>query len=82
MHAHHATTPPIQDNSFLVEEAYNQEPGVVQTIQTYTRLAGTGDWAYSLTQEWPVPDIRNQLSVSSAPSEALHLTCGGIGRQL
>jgi hypothetical protein len=53
---------PIQDNSFLVEEAYNQEPGVVQTIQTYARVAGTGDWAYTLTQEWPVPDIKNQLS--------------------
>ena len=53
---------PIQDNSFLVEEAYNQEAGVVQTIQTYARIAGTGDWAYTLTQEWPVPDIKHQLS--------------------
>lgn len=53
---------PIQDNSFLLEEAYNQERGVVQTIQTYTRVVGTGDWAYTLTQEWPVPDERNQLS--------------------
>src|SRR5512144_2099823 len=41
-----AAPPPIQDNSFLVEEAYNQDPGVVQTIQTYARVAGTGDWAY------------------------------------
>ncbi len=54
--------PQIQDNSFLIEEAYNQEPGVVQTIQTYARVAGTGDWAYTLTQEWPVPDEKNQLS--------------------
>ena len=53
---------PIQDNSFLVEEAYNQDPGVVQTIQTYARVAGTGDWAYSLTQEWPVPSLKHQLS--------------------
>jgi hypothetical protein len=29
---------PIQDNSFLAEEAYNQEPGVVQHIQTFTHL--------------------------------------------
>lgn len=58
-----AQTPaPIQDNSFFIEEAYNQERGVVQTIQTFTRVAGTGDWAYTLTQEWPVPDERNQLS--------------------
>ncbi len=55
---------PIQDNSFLLEEAYNQEAGVVQTIQTYTRIAGTGDWVYSLTQEWPVPDQKNQLSAT------------------
>ena len=24
--------PKIQDNSFLIEEAYNQEPGVVQAV--------------------------------------------------
>lgn len=61
----HAQAPaPIQDNSFLLEEAYNQERGVVQTIQEFTRVAGTGDWAYSLTQEWPVPDEKNQLSLT------------------
>jgi hypothetical protein len=54
--------PQIQDNSFLIEEAYNQEPGVVQTIQTYARVAGTGDWVYALTQEWPVPNEKHQLS--------------------
>jgi hypothetical protein len=55
---------PIQDNSFLLEEAYNQEAGVVQTIQTFTRVAGTGDWVYALTQEWPLADARNQLSAT------------------
>ncbi|HUM01017.1 MAG TPA: transporter [Thermoanaerobaculia bacterium] len=62
------TPPPapigIQDNSFLLEEAYNQEAGVVQTIQTFTRVSGTGDWVYALTQEWPVPDQKNQLSAT------------------
>lgn len=57
-----AAAPQIQDNSFFIEEAYNQEAGVVQTIQTYTRVTGTGDWVYTLTQEWPVPDEKNQLS--------------------
>ena len=52
--------PPIQDNSFLIEEAYNQERGVVQHISTFQRTAGF--WAYSFTQEWPVPGIRHQLS--------------------
>jgi hypothetical protein len=55
--------PIIQDNSFLVEEAYNQNYGVVQHIQTFQRQWISHDWAYSFTQEWPV-DIapRNQLS--------------------
>jgi hypothetical protein len=56
--------PIIQDNSFFIEEAYNQERGVVQTIQTFTRAAGAGDWVYTLTQEWPVPDERHQLSIT------------------
>ncbi|MBS1806053.1 MAG: transporter [Acidobacteria bacterium] len=54
---------PIQDNSFLAEEAYNQEPGVVQHIQAFTRLWNSRAWAYSFTQEWPVPNHwRHQLS--------------------
>src|SRR6185312_16420034 len=51
----------IQDNSFLIEEAYNQESGVVQHISTFERADG-GDWAYSFTQEWPLGGIRHQLS--------------------
>src|SRR5690348_18415661 len=54
----------IQDNSFLIEEAYNQDRGVVQHISTFQR---SGDaWTYSFTQEWPVGGIRNQLSYSLA----------------
>lgn len=52
---------PISDNSFLIEEAYNQEPGVVQHINTFTRLRG-GDWIYSFTQEWPFKSMKHQLS--------------------
>lgn len=59
-----AASPPIQDNSFLIEEAYNQEEGVVQTIQTFSRTFGSGDWIYTLTQEWPVPKETHQLSVT------------------
>jgi len=54
--------PPIQDNSLLLEEAYNQEWGVVQHINTFTRSRGSGEWVYTLTQEWPVGGIRHQLS--------------------
>ncbi len=53
---------PIQDNSFLVEEAYNQETGVVQHISTFTRYQETKDWIYTFTQEWPVFSQKNQLS--------------------
>ena len=53
---------PIQDNSFLVEEAYNQEAGVVQHISTFTRYQESKDWIYTFTQEWPVGGITHQLS--------------------
>lgn len=53
---------PIQDNSFLVEEAYNQETGVVQHISTFTRYQESKDWLYTFTQEWPVGGITHQLS--------------------
>jgi len=52
----------IADNSFLIEEAYNQEFGVVQHIQNWQYNRG-GEWTYSFTQEWPVdPAPRHQLS--------------------
>lgn len=51
----------IQDNSFLLEEAYNQEAGVVQHISAFARSSG-GDWNYSFTQEWPLGGIQHQLS--------------------
>lgn len=44
---------PIQDNSFLVEEAYNQEPGVIQHISTFSRLWNSRDWSYTFTEEFP-----------------------------
>jgi len=36
--------PGIQDNSFLVEEAYNQNFGVVQHISSFTRSFESKDW--------------------------------------
>lgn len=52
---------PIQDNSFLVEEAYNQEAGVVQHISTYARSSANGPWLYTLTEEWPAGGQTNQV---------------------
>lgn len=53
---------PIADNSFLIEEAYNQEAGVVQHISTFDRPDSGSDWSFTFTQEWPAPNIRHQLS--------------------
>jgi hypothetical protein len=53
---------PIQDNSFLIEEAYNQDAGVVQHALTFARATRGGDWAYTFTEEWPAPSLRHQLS--------------------
>jgi hypothetical protein len=52
----------IQDNSFLLEEAYNQEFGFVQHISNFVYLADSQDWAYTFTQEWPVTGLRHQFS--------------------
>lgn len=69
---------PLMDNSFLLEEAYNQEPGVVQSIVTFTRARGTGAWMAAFTQEWPAPDQRHQLSYTLALADL----GGGGGRGL
>ncbi len=55
---------PIQDNSFLIEEAYNQEPGVIQHISSFSRAAGSGAWSYSYTEEWPVLGQTHQASIT------------------
>lgn len=54
--------PPIEDNSFLVEEAYNQESGVIQHISTFSRVTGATGWMYVFTQEWPISGQKHQLS--------------------
>jgi hypothetical protein len=59
--------PPISDNSFLIEEAYNQEYGVVQHASMFVRNPRSGAWSYSFAQEWPLnPSARHQLSYSVA----------------
>jgi hypothetical protein len=57
-----ASPPVIQDNSFLMEEAYNQETGIVQHIFTLLIHRGTSDFEGAFTQEWPVGSITHQLS--------------------
>ena len=54
----------IQDNSFFIEEAYNQEPGVVQHILNVpiNFTNGVREIAPSFTQEWPVFSQTHQFS--------------------
>jgi len=63
----------IEDNSFLIEEAYNQEAGVVQHISTFARQRGTHAWVYAFTQEWPLLSQRHQLSYT------VPIVCAGRG---
>ena len=66
-----AGPPPISDNSFLMEEAYNQEPGVVQHISAFQLFRGADSWAYTFTQEWPVFSRTHQLSFT-LPIQRVH----------
>jgi hypothetical protein len=54
----------IQDNSFFVEEAYNQEPGVKQhTLNVPINfINGSREITPSFTQEWPVFSQTHQFS--------------------
>jgi hypothetical protein len=58
----------IMDNSFLVEEAYNQEAGVVQhifnAVYGVDKFRGPDDheWNLVFTQEWPVFSQTHQFS--------------------
>ncbi len=61
---------PIQDNSFLIEEAYNQEDGVIQHISLFQRLANSEDWVYTLTDEWPLRTQKHQFSFTLAATHA------------
>ncbi|MGH7872864.1 MAG: transporter [Candidatus Binatia bacterium] len=56
----------IEDNSFLIEEAYNQEPNVIQHIFTaaYNNDSRQRGWTFNFTQEWPVFSQDHQFSYS------------------
>jgi len=52
----------IQDNSFLIDEAYNQKPGEVQHVLTLQRQYR--DWYLSFVQEWALGSQTHQLGYS------------------
>jgi len=73
-----AAPPPIRDNSFLLEEAYNQEDHVVQHINSFYRSLDNRDWLYTFTQEWPFKGQKNQLSYTLTLTDPGRLG-GGTG---
>jgi hypothetical protein len=70
-----AASGPIQDNSFLVEEAYNQEDGVIQHISCFERVGK--DWNYTFTDEWPLRSLKHQFSTTVAANHSGKF--GGVG---
>jgi hypothetical protein len=53
----------IQDNSFFIEEAFNQEERVVQHISGLSYFATPiSEFQYTFTQEWPLGGVHHQLS--------------------
>lgn len=71
----------IEDNSVLIEEAYNQEERIVQHIFSVERI---NEESYplniSFTQEWPLGGQHHQLSYTLpfANNEAIGSTIGDI----
>jgi DtxR family transcriptional regulator, Mn-dependent transcriptional regulator len=61
----------IADNSFLVEEAFNQEAGVFQHIFNI-RVSDGREWEATFTQEWPLFSQTHQFSYTLP-----YLTTGG-----
>ena len=67
-----AEVAPLEDNSFLVEEAYNQESRVVQHIGNWVRTEPAGDYVFTFSQEWPIGGQRHQIAYS-IPFESLNV---------
>lgn len=70
----------IEDNSFFIEEAYNQGPHVVQHIFNGTSFTlPQKNVALSFTQEWPVGSQNHQLSFTVPYAFLNGNTVSGIG---
>jgi hypothetical protein len=65
----------IQDNSLLVEEAYNQEFGLVQHISNFIYLADSK----AGPKEWPIAGIRHQFSYTLIALRQGSFSSQGVG---
>jgi Putative MetA-pathway of phenol degradation len=64
----------MKDNSFLIEEAYNQEPGVAQHIFNWVPAwswegGHSRTFDFSFTQEWPIGSQTHQFSYTIPASK-------------
>lgn len=68
----------IEDNSFFIEEAFNQEEGVVQHISSGSYFKSPQrSFLYTFTQEWPIGSQKHQFSYS-VPYEFIGVGIGDI----
>ena len=77
----------IRDNAFLVEEAFNQEPGDVQHIFNWITLfdwpqgSTTRDFAFLYTMELPLGSQKHQFSFTTQFLTAFEHPIGGSATQ-
>lgn len=69
----------ISDNSFLIEEAFNQDHRVVQHIVRFTATRPSHDNELSFTQEWPLFSHTHQISYSLPYAWLNKNTVRGVG---
>jgi hypothetical protein len=73
----------IRDNAFLVEEAFNQEPGVVQHIFNWINLwdhfpgGRTREFAWTYTMEIPLATQKHQFSFTTQMVDLFENPTGG-----
>jgi len=62
-----------------MEEAYNQERGVVQHISAWQRALRSTAWAFTFTQEWPLASQPHQLSYTVPLQRTARPSSTGLG---
>ena len=69
--------PAFEDNSFLLEEAINQEKGITQYVSNFyfDNIRG-GDFLYTFSQDIPISHLRHQISYM-VPYQVLNSPASG-----
>jgi hypothetical protein len=73
------TAAAMRGNSFIIEEAYNQEPGTVQHILSARKFGR--EWDFAFTQEWGLFSPAHQFSFT-APYSRMMVENTVVVRQL